>query len=99
MSALAAAQLTDPVKDCIQSLGILHAGAQVTPGDSVNSGAAFAWEALLHSDNHRYAPMSLIIVCPSPRLPGGIRLCAVSDLSGSLEDRLGILCTLCCPDA
>ena len=27
----------------------------MTPGGSVNSGAAFAWEALVHSDNHRCA--------------------------------------------
>ena len=39
----------------LQESEILHAGAQVTPGGSVNSGAAFAWEALVHSDNHRCA--------------------------------------------
>ena len=29
-------------------------GAQVTPGGSVDSGSAFAWDALGHSDSHRY---------------------------------------------
>ena len=42
---------------------ILHAGAQVTPGGSVNSGAAFAWEALVHSDNHRCADRRLSAYC------------------------------------
>ena len=63
MSAPTVAPSTYPVKHCQRFLG--HAGAQVTPGGSVNSGAAFAWEALVHSDNHRCA---LRLLCESCHL-------------------------------
>lgn len=55
------------------------AGAQVTPGGSVNSGSAFAWTVLMESDSHRLAscplsscePACMSIVAVHARLQAG----------------------------
>ncbi len=52
------------------------AGAQVTPGGSVDSGSAFAWDALTHSDSHRCAGITHTsqdpVLCPESDRPGHI---------------------------